>query len=86
MGSIQLVLVFNFHLFFRPFNFLIASDKTVKIWNLETGINTKTFEGHTQGISDIAWSHDSIYLSSASDDKTIRIWNVETVMPSQLYF
>lgn len=36
-------------------------------------------EGHTEGISDIAWSNDSENLASASDDKTIRIWNVESV-------
>lgn len=38
-----------------------------------------TLEGHTQGVSDIAWSPDGQYLASASDDGTVRLWNVETV-------
>lgn len=38
-----------------------------------------TLEGHTQGISDIAWSSDSQNLCSASDDRTIRIWSLATV-------
>lgn len=33
--------------------------------------------GHTEGISDVAWSPDSDLLASASDDKTIRIWTTE---------
>lgn len=38
-----------------------------------------TFEGHTEGISDIAWSSDGEFLASASDDKTVRIWSLESV-------
>lgn len=52
----------------------------VKIWSPETGQFTKNLAGHTQGLSDIAWSGDSKYLASASDDTTIRIWNVEKVI------
>ena len=35
--------------------------------------------GHTEGLSDIAWSFDSELIASASDDKTVRIWSVEAV-------
>lgn len=44
----------------------------------------RTFEGHTLGISDVAWSGDSDYIASASDDKTIRIWSLETVSNSTI--
>lgn len=56
-----------------------AADKTIKLWDIETGELIRTLEGHTAGISDIAWSHDGEYLASASDDKTIWIWNLESV-------
>lgn len=39
----------------------------------------RTFSGHSQGISDIAWSPDNAFIASASDDKTIRIWDVDAV-------
>lgn len=39
----------------------------------------RELKGHTEGISDVAWASDSIYVASASDDTTVRIWNVDTV-------
>jgi len=56
-----------------------GAEKVVKIWSPETGEFLRNLTGHTQGLSDIAWSSDSVYLASASDDTTIRIWDVETV-------
>lgn len=59
--------------------FCIAADKTIKIWHALDGKYEATLEGHTQGISDVAWSSDSQNLCSASDDRTIRIWSLATV-------
>jgi len=58
---------------------LKASDKFIKLWDAYTGEIMRTLEGHTEGISDIAWSSDSNCLASASDDKTIRIWKPSDV-------
>ena len=55
-----------------------SADKTVRIWNGETGDHLMTLEGHSQGISDVAWSSDNLYLCSASDDKTLRLWSAST--------
>ena len=57
----------------------IANDKVVKIWSPFTGELIRNLNGHTKGLSDIAWSSDSVNLASASDDHTIRIWEVDTV-------
>ena len=56
-----------------------AADKVVKLWDIDNGELIQTLEGHTEGVSDIAWSHDGDYLASASDDKTICIWSIEEV-------
>jgi len=59
-----------------------AADKLVKLWNAYTGEITRTLAGHTEGISDIAWSNDKDYIASASDDKTIRVWSIDAVSAS----
>lgn len=56
-----------------------AADKLVKVWSVLTGMIIRTFEGHDEGLNDVAWSGDSVFVASASDDKTIRIWNVDAV-------
>ena len=66
-------------LWLTNWNVGLASDKLVKLWNAYTGELKTTLSGHTEGISDVAWSPGSEYLASASDDKSIRIWEVETV-------
>ena len=51
----------------------------MKLWDADTGDIIHTFEGHTEGISDVAWSVNGEFLASASDDKSVRLWNLETV-------
>jgi COMPASS component SWD3 len=56
-----------------------AADNIAKIWSPFSGELIRNLNGHTKGLSDIAWSPDSVYLATASDDHTIRIWNVDSV-------
>ena len=70
-------------LFLSPL-LLAGAENVVKIWSPETGEFLRDLTGHTQGLSDIAWSSKSVYLASASDDTTIRIWNVQTVGTSTI--
>ena len=53
-------------------------DKTIKIWEAETGRLLRTLTGHAGDIYSVGYSLDGAYLASGSDDKTIRIWEVET--------
>ena len=56
-----------------------GADKVIKLWDANTGEILRTLEGHSLGVSDIAWSFDGAYIASASDDKTIRIWSLDLV-------
>ncbi len=56
-----------------------SDDKTIKLWNVETGQKLHTFEGHGGPVYSVNFSPDEgKTLVSGSDDKTIKLWNVET--------
>ena len=49
-----------------------SADKTIKLWNTETGECIKTFVGHTGSIFGLE-SSENFELISCSNDKTIKI-------------
>ena len=66
---------------FSPDGSLLASasnDKTVRLWNPQTGQEVQVLEGHTSWVTAVAFSHDGLLLASASYDATVRLWNPQT--------
>jgi len=53
-------------------------DKTIKIWNPDTGELLHTYYGHSGGVNCVAFSPGGQTLASGSFDKTIKIWNLES--------
>ncbi|RKK24130.1 hypothetical protein BFJ66_g15940 [Fusarium oxysporum f. sp. cepae] len=53
-------------------------DKTIRIWNAETGKCERELKGHGDLVNSVVFSHDSKKVASASLDKTVRIWDAET--------
>lgn len=55
-----------------------SADKTIKLWNLNTGHKKYTLTGHSSFVNYLVISPDGQKLASASADKTIKIWNLVT--------
>jgi guanine nucleotide-binding protein subunit beta-2-like 1 protein len=50
-------------------------DKTMRLWDLNTGNSARTFQGHTKDVNSVAFSGDNRQIVSGSRDKTIKLWN-----------
>ncbi|CAG0919058.1 unnamed protein product [Notodromas monacha] len=53
-----------------------AGDKTVRIWDLETGTCLTVSQGHDRYVSTCAVSADGRWLATGSNDKTVKIWRL----------
>lgn len=56
-------------------------DKTVRIWDVESGIVLRTITGHTSWAFHCSFSPDDKKIMSTSDDRTVRLWCVDTGEP-----
>jgi len=54
------------------------NDRTVRLWDAESGRVLDILRGHSDVVLDVAFSPDGTELASASYDKTIRIWELST--------
>jgi len=50
-------------------------DKTMRLWDLNTGTTVRTFQGHTKDVNSVAFSGDNRQIVSGSRDKSIKLWN-----------
>ena len=55
-----------------------SCDRTIKLWDVETGKNTATLRGHANAILALALSRDGKMLASADGDGQIKLWNAVT--------
>lgn len=55
-----------------------AKDKTLKVWDTESGALLHTLQGHSNAIWRCDVSSDGRWLVSASADATARVWDTET--------
>merc|ERR1711959_149492 len=50
-------------------------DGTLRLWDLNTGLTTRRFVGHSKDVLSVAFSADNRQIVSGSRDKTIKLWN-----------
>jgi guanine nucleotide-binding protein subunit beta-2-like 1 protein len=50
-------------------------DKTLRLWDLNTGASVRTFQGHSKDVFSVAFSGDNRQIVSGSRDRTIKLWN-----------
>jgi guanine nucleotide-binding protein subunit beta-2-like 1 protein len=50
-------------------------DKTLRLWDLNTGKTTRRFVGHTGDVLSVSFSPDNRQIVSGARDKSIKLWN-----------
>jgi WD40 repeat protein len=66
---------------FSPTGHLLASagtDRTIKLWNPDTGHLLQTLQGHQSWVWGIGFHPQGHLLASASYDQTVKLWDVVT--------
>jgi len=68
-----------------------SRDFTLKLWDVKTRKEIRTFEGHGDSVNVVAFSPNSQLIISGSDDNTLRLWEVgseqeiDILKPSKKY-
>jgi WD40 repeat protein len=55
-----------------------SKDRTLRVWNLETGLCEHILRGHADQVNACAISADDKLALSASTDRTLRLWDLKT--------
>ncbi|MBF0318928.1 MAG: protein kinase [Nitrospirae bacterium] len=53
-----------------------SMDKTLRLWEIESGSPGAVFKGHYDGVKSVCLSADGKYALSGGLDKTVRLWEV----------
>lgn len=61
-----------------------GQDKTIKVWELQTGKLKKTLRSDSGAINDLAIAPDGKTVVSGSGDRLVRIWDLTSDQPPQI--
>lgn len=55
-----------------------SEDHTLRLWEVATGREVRTFAGHIGGVGAVAFSPDGKWILSGGTDGTLKLWDVAT--------
>jgi WD40 repeat protein len=55
-----------------------SNDNTIKLWNIDSGKEIRTFQGHKAAVKSVSFSPDGKTLATGSNDTAIKLWNVDS--------
>lgn len=55
-----------------------SKENILKLWDIRTGREIRTFKGHNGAVMSVAFSPDGKYALSGSFDSTMRLWDINT--------
>ncbi len=55
-----------------------SADKSIRVWDADTGHEIMTLEGHGGIVTSVAYSPDGQVIGSGNQDQTIKIWDANT--------
>ncbi|MFY8072357.1 MAG: c-type cytochrome domain-containing protein [Pirellula sp.] len=53
-------------------------DRTIRLWNYQTGELLRSFDGHNGAVYDLDFDPSGNVLASASADETVKVWRVDS--------
>ena len=55
-----------------------SSDRSVTIWEVETGTLLLTLQGHTGGVTSVAFNSKGDKIVSGGEDETVKVWDAKS--------
>ncbi|KAF8135598.1 WD40-repeat-containing domain protein [Boletus edulis] len=55
-----------------------GQDRTIRLWNPDSGAEIKSFEAHGYEVLSISVSHDNAKFASSGGDRSVFVWDVAT--------
>lgn len=62
----------------------VSADMTVKLWDIEAGMNINTLSAHEQLIQDIVWDFYGNTYATSCKDKSLRIIDARSPQVAQV--
>jgi len=63
-----------------------SDDKTMRVWEVESGRTLGVLEGHTNRVYSVAWNADGPLAFSASTNGVMRVWDLTAELETRPAF